>query len=175
MSKVIYNYLFDENNVSKDYQTARAALKRSAPTLDGYRVLFQMLAETHPRISTQDVTNTPPLYHECDDLDDFTNKFENYFLYESLDHRKYASRQKLVLYLKALPQDFDKARTRINTILYNTSRGSTIPPELELSRLPVTIAKYMEEAGIPLLNASNEVVHKIHKTEIQNQPSESIK
>ena len=44
-----------------------------------------------------------------------------------------------------------------------------------MSRLPVTIAKYMEKEGIPLPNTSNEVVYKMNKTEIPNQPSESIK
>ena len=80
MSNVIYDYLYDEKHVPLSYQTARAALKRCGQKLDGYSVLFQMLAETHPRIATQDVTNVAPLYHECKDLDEFTNKFENFFL-----------------------------------------------------------------------------------------------
>ena len=76
MSNVIYNYLYDENTVPLSYQTARATLKRCGPKLDEYSVMFQMLAETHPRIATQDVTNVAPLYHECGYLDEFTNKFE---------------------------------------------------------------------------------------------------
>ena len=79
MSKVIYDYLYDEKTVPLTYQTARAALKRCGTKLDSYSVLFQMFAETHPWIETQDVTNIEPLYHECGDLDEFTNKSENFF------------------------------------------------------------------------------------------------
>ena len=93
MSNVIYDYLYDEQHVPLSYKTARAALKRCGQKLDGYSVLFQMLAETHPRIATQDVTNVAPLYHKCRGLDEFTNKFENFFLCEKLDSRRYTPRQ----------------------------------------------------------------------------------
>ena len=78
MSNVIYDYLYDEKTVPLTYQISRVALKRCVPKLDGYSVLFQMLEETHTRIFTQDVTNMAPLYHECGNLDEFTNKFENF-------------------------------------------------------------------------------------------------
>ena len=96
-----------------------------------------MLAETHPRIATQDVTNVAPLYHECRDLDEFTNKFENFFLCEELDSRTYTSRQKLVLFMKALPSEFEKALMRINTKLDTTGKDQDTPPNLEISRLLV--------------------------------------
>ena len=150
MSNVIYDYLYDEKIIPLTYQTARAALKRCGPKLDGYSVLFQMLAETHPRIASQDVTNVAPLYHECGDLDEFTNKFENFFQCEELDLRTYTPRQKLVLFMKALPIEFEKALMRINAILDTTGKDQSIPPDLELSRLSVTLTKYMREAGVPI-------------------------
>ena len=150
MSNVIYDYLYDEKHVPLSYQTARAALKRCGQKLDGYSVLFQMLAETHPRIATQDVTNVAPLYHECKDLDEFTNKFENFFLCEKLDSRTYTPRQKLVLFMKALPNEFEKALMRINAILDTTGKDQEIPPDLDVSRLSVTLTKYMREAGVSI-------------------------
>ena len=150
MSNIIYDYLYDEKIIPLTYQTARAALKRCGPKLDGYSVLFQMLAETHPRIASQDVTNVAPLYSECEDLDEFTNKFENFFQCEELDLRTYTPRQKLVLFMKALPIEFEKALMRINAILDTTGKDQSIPPDLELSRLSVTLTKYMREAGVPI-------------------------
>lgn len=39
---------------------------------------------------------------------------------------------------------------RINAILDTTRKDQSIPPDLELSRLLVTLTKYMREAGVPI-------------------------
>ena len=148
MSMAIYNHLFDDKFVPHSYMEARAALKRTTSTLDGYRVLFQMLESIHPRIGSCDYTNSAPLFDDCEDLDDFTNQYENFFVYESLDNRKYTDRNKLNMFLQSLDSTYEVARTRINAILDTNRSSPSVPPELELSRISVTILKYMTDAGI---------------------------
>ena len=52
--------------------------------------------------------------------------------------------------MKALPSEFEKALMRINAILDTTGKDENIPPDLELSRLSLTLTKYMREAGVPI-------------------------
>ena len=148
MSMAIYNHLFDDKFVPHSYMEARAALKRTTSTLDGYRVLFQMLESIHPRIGSCDYTNSAPVFDDCEDLDDFTNQYENFFVYESLDNRKYTDRNKLNMFLQSLDSTYEVARTRINVILDTNCSSPSVPPELELSCISVTILKYMAYVGI---------------------------
>ena len=52
--------------------------------------------------------------------------------------------------MKSLPGELDKALMRFNVILDTTGKDESIPPDLELSRLSVTLTKYMREAGVPI-------------------------
>ena len=52
--------------------------------------------------------------------------------------------------MKALPSEFEKALMRINAILDTTGKDQNIPPDLELSRLSVTLTKCMRETGVPI-------------------------
>ncbi len=107
-----------------------------------------MLESINPRIGSCDYTNNAPVFDDCEDLDDFTNQYENFFVYESLDNRKYTDRNKLNMFLQSLDSTYEVARTRINAILDTNRSSPSVPPELELSRISVTILKYMTDAGI---------------------------
>ena len=50
-------------------------------------------------------------------------------------------------YIDTLPDIFEKANSRINTILDTTPKSEPLPQSLELSRLPITIERYMNQAG----------------------------
>lgn len=128
MSRVIYDYLFDDHVIPQSYLTEREALKRCGTRIDGHKLLFQMLEEIHNKIATRDVTNSAHQYHEWNDLDVFTNIYENFFIYEELDSRIYADRQKLVIFMKALPSDFEKARMLVNKIMDTTGKEQKKPP-----------------------------------------------
>ena len=150
MSNAIYNHLFDPNFVSDNYSVAKAALKRASNNLDGYLVLHQMLEPLHPRIGDSNVSIKLPTYEDSKDLDDLANSFINFFVYEELEKRTYSLREKLMKYIDTLPDTFEKAKSRINTILDTTPQSETLPQSLELSRLPITIERYMNQAGVSI-------------------------
>ena len=161
MSNAIYNHLFDPNFVSDTYTVAKVALKRASSSLDGYLVLHQMLEPLHPRIGDSNVCIKLPTFEDSKDLDDLANSFINFFVYEELEKRTYSLREKLIKYIDTLPSSFEKAKSRIDTILDTTPQSETLPQSLELSRLPITIERYMNQAGahmpktIPTIKAMN--------------------
>ena len=93
-----------------------------------------------------------------------------------MDKRTYTPRKKLVLFMKALPNEFEKALMRINIILDTTGNCESIPPDLKLSRLSVTLKKYMREAGVPIITGLvKSTGSKISKTDHMKARKESKK
>ena len=90
--------------------------------------------------------------------------------------RKYTPKQKLILFMKALLSEFYKALMSINAILYTTGKDQNIPPDLELSRLSVTLTKYMREAGVPIPPGLVESTgSKVSKADFMKTKTESNK
>ena len=78
--------------------------------------------------------------------------------------------------MKALPNEFEKALMRINAILDTTAKDESIQPDLELSRLSVTLTKYRWEAGVPIPPGVVESTgSKISKAECTKERKESKK
>ena len=81
--------------------------------------------------------------------------------------------------MKSLPGELDKALMRFNVILDTTGKDESIPPDLELSRLSVTLTKYMREVGVPippgLVESTGSKISKAEYTKARNESKKEIK
>lgn len=144
MSTAIYNVL-SKINFSKVTLFKTFLEHQEAANQDGFRVLYSILAQCHPRLMQRTKMQTPTI--DKDGFFRFITRYENYLEFELINNRVYTDLEK-VTYVREKMQEDGRFEKAINSLeikltwyhsIKNTDPSAPFPRELALGELPNTI------------------------------------
>ena len=151
MAFSLYQLLAQTSIISGDYTDLRNIINRHAGSQDGYRILYDIMERVHPRLDP-DATFPLPQSIETTDIHEYYQQVDSYFMHERFAGRNYKPREQLNIFLRGLDSSYVSAINRIRRNMDTWDpNDSDVPAILDLSSLPNTIEKYMEEDGAPVI------------------------
>lgn len=152
MAFSLYQLLAQTTIIPSDFTDLRNIINRHASSQDGYRVLYDVMEHIHPHLDP-DASYPLPQSVDTADIHDYFQQIDSYFMHERFAGRQYKPREQLNMFLRGLDPSYAPAVRRSRHIMDTWGPNDTkVPDILELSTLPNTIEKYMEEdGGVPVI------------------------
>jgi hypothetical protein len=147
MAFSLYQVLAQNTIITDAHSDVQNILNRHASTQDGYHVMYDIMERIHPKLDP-DTTYPVPNSIDCADIHEYYRHLDSYFIHERFAGRDYSPREQLNIFLRGLDSANSPAVTRIRHIMDTWSTTDPITPDvLEITTLPNTIEKFMEEDG----------------------------
>ena len=151
MGNCMYQILQNPDVIPTEFTWARNIISRFSEDNDGYKVLYAMVKP----ILNKDTVITAPMSIECNDIHEYSKKFNSYIKCEQLAGRLYSPREQVTLFLNGLDKSFAYAISRVETLMDTGTTGeSSLPDLLSPEQLPDTVDKYFQQGiGQPTIRA----------------------
>jgi hypothetical protein len=149
MANTLYEKLRHTDVIPEQYACCQNIIDYCIDENDGYLVLYELLVDHHPAMK-QDLIQTPPNSHECqDDIQEYSASFTSYLMSEHLNGRTFHPSEEVVLFLKGLDSVFTPAVQYIVTPMGSWGKDG-LSPKCQQRPLPRTIEHLMKTRTEPL-------------------------